>query len=153
MEDKDLERKLDAARKAIEGAELSPEHKESLQEALDQAAKSANGSSEKLHDLTVAVCKGAIRSARSDISFRDRVIDAVQGPLDKLREDLIKAVGDLLTTHTVNCPNKFVKSEPPPPTTLLDVAKIAVQNKWFYIAISVIAFSPNLVAVVELWKK
>ncbi len=149
MQDKDLERKIDATRGAIAKSELSEDHKEALHESLDQAAKSANGSPEKLHDLTVAFCKSVIRTARSDISFKDRVTEAVQKPLDNLRDELIKAVSGLLDTHTVNCP---MKNAPKQTTTLYDVAKAAVSNKWFCIAIAVATFSPNIVGIVQLFK-
>jgi hypothetical protein len=150
MEDKDLERKIEAARDAIAHSQLTEDHKEALHESLDQAAKSANGSMEKLHDLSVAFCKATIRTARSDISFKSRVADAVQEPLDTLRKDLIKAVGDLLSAHTLNCPMNKPDARA---TTWKDVVMAGVKNKWFCIAIAVIAFSPNLVAVVQLWKK
>jgi hypothetical protein len=150
MEDKDLERKIDATREAIAQSKLTEDHKEALHESLDQAAKSANGSMEKLHDLSVAFCKATIRTARSDISFKARVADAVQEPLDTLRKDLIKAVGDLLSAHTLNCPMNKPDARA---TTWKDVVMAGVKNKWFCIAIAVIAFSPNLVAVVQLWKK
>jgi hypothetical protein len=98
----------------------------------------------------VAFCKATIRTARSDISFKARVADAVQEPLDTLRKDLIKAVGDLLSAHTLNCPMNKPDARA---TTWKDVVMAGVKNKWFCIAIAVIAFSPNLVAVVQLWKK
>jgi hypothetical protein len=150
MEDQDLERTIKAAREAIEDSELADPHKEALHESLDQAAKSANGSTEKLHDLTVAFCKSVIRSTRSDITFKDRVIDAVQGPLDKLREDIIEAVASLINSHTNSCPYKGEKTAP---TTFWDVAKAAVTNKWFCIAIAVATFSPNIVSIVGMFRK
>jgi hypothetical protein len=150
MEDKDLERKINATRGAIAKSELSDDHKEALHESLDQAAKSANGSPEKLHDLTVAFCKSVIRGARSDISFKDRVTEAVQKPLDNLRDELIKAVAELLDTHTVSCPMKTTVKQPP--TTWKDVWKTAVANPYFCVALGIAAFSPNIVGIVQLFK-
>lgn len=150
MEDKDLERKIDATRKAIAQSELSEDHKEALHESLDQAAKSANGSPEKLHDLTVAFCKSVLRTARSDISFKARVTDAIQKPLDNLRDELVKAVADLLDTHTVNCPMKNAPKQYP--TTWKDVGKAAVANPYFCIALGIAAFSPNIVGIIQLFK-
>jgi hypothetical protein len=149
MEDKDLERKIKATREAISQSCLTEDHKEALHESLDQAAKSANGSPEKLHDLTVAFCKSTLRTARSDISFKSRVIDAVQAPLDNLRDELIAAMTKLLDSHTFNCP---MKNKEQKPTTLLDVAKSAVTNKWFCIAAAVAAFSPNIVGIIQIFK-
>lgn len=146
MEDKDLERKIDATREAIEHSDLHEEHKEALHESLDQAAKSANGSPEKLHDLTVAFCKSVIRSSRSDITFKDRVVDAIAGPLNEMKDEILKGVKDMLEKHVVSCPNQYVK---PPPTTLLDVAMAAAKNTWFYVAVAAIAFSPNAVAIID----
>jgi hypothetical protein len=146
MEDVDLERKIKATREAISESELSDEHKEALHESLDQAAKSANGSPEKLHDLTVAFCKGVLRSARSDISFKNRVIDAVSGPLNTMKDEILDGVAKMLKDHVISCPNQYVK---PAPTTLYDVALAAAKNPWFYFAVSAIAFSPNAVAIID----
>jgi hypothetical protein len=148
MEDKDLERKIDAMRDSIARSDLTEDHKEVLHESLDQAAKTANGSQEKLHDLTVAFCRSVLRTARSDISFKSRVTDAVQIPLDNLRDELISAMTKLLDSHTFNCPMKNPKQEP---TTVLDIVKVAVTNKWFCMAVAVATFSPNIVGIVQFF--
>ena len=165
MTDKDLERKIEAARSAIGGSDLEEEHKESLHETLDQAAKTANGSPEKLQDLTVAFCKGVIRSVRADVTFKPRVASAVQPLLDQLLADMTTAVAKLLNEHTMSCPNKAsidaLKEDIDDklaiaherPTTLMDLAKIALSNPWFYFAVAVIAFSPNVIGIIDKFKQ
>jgi hypothetical protein len=165
MEDKDLERKINAAREAIGESDLHDDHKEALHEALDQAAKTANGSQEKLHDMSVALCKGTLRNVRTDITFKPRVSEAVQPLLDKLLTDMTAAVAKLLNEHTMSCPNKasidalkeeiedrFSQSNAQP-TTWKDLAKIALSNPWFYFAVSVIAFSPNILGIIDKVKQ
>lgn len=151
MKDEALARKIETVKGSIDDAkDLSPDEREALHDLVDHAAATANGSQQKLDDLTVSHCKAVLRTARFELSFKDRVVDAIGGPLTALKDEILEGVGAMLKAHVVSCPNQYVK---PAPTTILDVAMAAAKNPWFYFAVSVVAFSPNLVAVVQLWKK
>lgn len=150
MNDAVLASKIDKTKKVIDDSkDLSPDEKEALHDSVDQAAATANGSEQKLHDLTVSHCKSVLRAARFEVTFKGRVIDAVSGPLADLKDELVKSVGDIVENHVSHCP---MKGKTDKETTLLDVAKAAVTNKWFCIAIAIATFSPNIVGIVGLFR-
>lgn len=151
MKDEALARKVAQAKKVIDDSkDLSPDEREALHDSVDQAAATANGSQQKLDDLTVSHCKAVLRAARFEASFKDRVIDAVQGPLDAMRDELIEAMTKLLVTHTLNCPMNGKEAKA---TTWKDVALSASKNPYFYAAVAAIAFSPNAVAIIDRFMK
>lgn len=151
MKDEALARKIESVKSTIDDAkDLSPDEKEALHDLVDQAAATANGSQQKLDDLTVSHCKAVLRTARFELSFKDRVIDAIKEPLKDLKTELIDAVAQLLEDHKLNCP---MNGKPAQPTTLMDLAKTALANNMFYVAVAVIAFSPNVVELYKLWKQ
>lgn len=147
MKDEALARKIETVKGSIDDAkDLSPDEREALHDLVDHAAATANGSQQKLDDLTVSHCKAVLRTARFELSFKDRVVDAIGGPLTGLKDEIIKGVGDMLKAHVVSCPNQYVK---PQPTTILDVIMAMAKNTWFYFAVAAIAFNPNAVAIID----
>lgn len=147
-----LARKVEKTKEFIDEAKLSPDEKEVLHNSIDKAASTANGSQDKLGDLTESHCLSVLRATRFEASFKDRVIDALSGPLDTMKDELITVLSKVINDHVEDCPMRG-KDLTPPETTWKDVAKAAVQNRWAWVAVAVATFSPNIVSIVAMFKK
>jgi len=156
MEDLELERRINSTRKLIDDSDLSEDHKESLHESVEQAARCANGSTEKLHDLTVAFCKSVLRSARNDVSFGKRVADAMKDPLAAQKEEIVEALREVVQEHIVDCPmrkqlesGRFGGQRRENKMTWMEFALALAGKKYLCFAFAVTVFSPNLPGIIQ----